>query len=261
MEKVFADESHSLLGVAGVAGFAVDMVRLFAVELENYEKFEGIQLSLTAKANRLAAIPRHQLPHALQGLSAVPVFAGVTPSTLNANIFSYDVLGEQFEESHWCSIGTGSPYVTTTLQRLWTADATPVEAIDATLQDLIEASTAGPDPRRDLYPLVYVVTGDGVTKIEPGVRRGQPVVFTSALERIVSLTHNASTSLFKLSEIYDRIFWGELFLSGPKPSKSKWAWQRSGDSCHRPVISKLLRRYADGTRWPVSFRGQRPRPA
>ena len=43
-----------------------------------------------------------------------------------------------------------------------------------------------------------------------GIRRGQPVVFASTTEGIVSLTHNASQSLFKLSEIYDRISWGAV---------------------------------------------------
>jgi len=170
MEKVFAADSHSLIGVAGVAGLAVDLARLFAVELEHYEKLEGTQLSLQGKANRLATLIRNQLPHALQGLSAIPVFAGVTPGTTEAKIFSYDAAGGRFEERHWCSIGSGSPYATTTLKRLWAAEATQDEAIDASLQALIDAAdadagTSGPDPRRGLYPLVYVVTGTGVTKI------------------------------------------------------------------------------------------------
>ncbi|HEY4557519.1 MAG TPA: proteasome subunit beta [Enteractinococcus sp.] len=171
MEKVFAADSHSLIGVAGVAGIAVEMARLFAVELEHYEKLEGTQLSLLGKANRLAALIRNQLPQALQGISAVPVFAGVTPDTSDAKIFTYDITGGRFEERHWCSIGSGSPYASTTLKRLWRADATQDEALDASIQALIDAAdadagTAGPDPRRELYPTVYVVTGDGVRKIE-----------------------------------------------------------------------------------------------
>jgi proteasome beta subunit len=174
MDKVFAADSHSLIGVSGVVGFAMDMARLFAVELEHYEKLEGTQLSLTGKANRLATLVRNQLPQALQGMSAVPVFAGVTPGTSEAKIFSYDVAGGRFEERDWCSIGSGSPYAGTTLKRLWNPDATQEQAIDASLLALIDAAdadagTAGPDPQRDLYPLVYVVTGDGVTAIEPAV--------------------------------------------------------------------------------------------
>lgn len=174
MDKVFAADSHSLIGVSGVAGFAADLARLFAVELEHYEKLEGTQLSLTGKANRLSALIRNQLPQALQGMSAIPVFAGVTPGTAEAKIFSYDVVGARFEERHWSSIGSGSPYASTTLKRLWRADGTQDHAIDASLQALIDAAdadagTAGPDPQRNLYPLVYVVTGDGVSAIEQDV--------------------------------------------------------------------------------------------
>lgn len=170
MEKVFAADSHSLIGVAGVAGIAIDMARLFAVELEHYEKLEGTQLSLLGKANRLAALVRSHLGHAMQGISAVPLFAGVTPATRDAKIFSYDITGGRFEERNWQSIGSGSPYALTTLKRLWSPDATSHQAIEASLQALIDAAdadagTAGPDPAKGLYPVVYVVTGEGVNQI------------------------------------------------------------------------------------------------
>ncbi len=170
MEKVFAADSHSLIGMAGVAGIAIDMARLFAVELEHYEKLEGTQLSLMGKANRLAALVRGHLGHALQGISAVPLFAGVTPDTSDAKIFSYDITGGRFEERNWQAIGSGSPYAASTLKRLWSAEATSHEAIEASLQSLIDAAdadagTAGPDHARGLYPVVYVVTGDGVNRI------------------------------------------------------------------------------------------------
>lgn len=174
MEKVFAADSHSLIGVAGVAGIAVDMARLFAVELEHYEKLEGTQLSLLGKANRLAALVRGHLGQALQGISAVPLFAGVTPNTAEAKIFSYDVTGGRFEEHHWHSIGSGSPYALTTLKRLWDPTATSDQAIETSLQAMIDAAesdaaTAGPDPARGLYPIVYVVTGQGVQRIADAV--------------------------------------------------------------------------------------------
>lgn len=170
MEKVFAADSHSLIGVAGVAGIAVDMARLFAVELEHYEKLEGTQLSLIGKANRLAALVKGHLGHAMQGMAAVPLFAGVTPGTGDAKIFSYDATGGRFEERNWHSIGSGSPYAATTLKRLWNPQATQDQAISASLQALwdaadADAGTAGPDPAKGLYPVVYVVTGDGVQKI------------------------------------------------------------------------------------------------
>ena len=52
------------------------MVRLFAVELEHYEKIEGVALTFAGKAARLSAMVRDNLPAAMQGLAAVPLFVG-----------------------------------------------------------------------------------------------------------------------------------------------------------------------------------------
>ena len=41
IEKVFPADEYSCVGIAGTAGLAVELVRLFQVELEHYEKIEG----------------------------------------------------------------------------------------------------------------------------------------------------------------------------------------------------------------------------
>src|SRR4051794_17980031 len=46
IEKVFPADHHSGVAIAGAAGPAVDLVRLFQLQLEHYEKIEGDQLSL-----------------------------------------------------------------------------------------------------------------------------------------------------------------------------------------------------------------------
>ena len=46
IEKVFPADRHSGVSIAGAAGPAVEMVRLFQTELEHYEKVEGVALSL-----------------------------------------------------------------------------------------------------------------------------------------------------------------------------------------------------------------------
>ena len=76
IEKVFHADEYSCVGIAGTAGLAVEMVRLFQVELEHYEKIEGATLSLEGKANRLAMMIRGNLAMAMQGLAVVPLFAG-----------------------------------------------------------------------------------------------------------------------------------------------------------------------------------------
>ena len=60
IEKVFPADEYSCVGIAGTAGLAVEMVRLFQIELEHYEKIEGTTLSMDGKANRLAALIRGQ---------------------------------------------------------------------------------------------------------------------------------------------------------------------------------------------------------
>ena len=98
IEKVFPADQYSVLGIAGTAGIAIDIVRLFQVELEHYEKIEGTLLSLEGKANRLGAMIRGNLPMALQGLSVVPLFAGVDRPQAVGRLFSYDVTGGRYEE-------------------------------------------------------------------------------------------------------------------------------------------------------------------
>src|SRR6185312_4739436 len=88
MEKVFSADRYSVVGIAGSAGIGLDLVRLFQVELEHYEKIEGELLSLDGKANRLAAMIRANLGRAMQGMSVVPLFAGYDPRQRTGRIFS-----------------------------------------------------------------------------------------------------------------------------------------------------------------------------
>ncbi|MDQ0855314.1 hypothetical protein QFZ79_003425 [Arthrobacter sp. V4I6] len=91
IEKVFPADQYSVLGIAGTAGIALDLTRLFQVELEHYEKIEGTLLSLEGKANRLGAMIRGNLPMAMQGLAVVPLFAGFDRPAGIGRLFSYDV--------------------------------------------------------------------------------------------------------------------------------------------------------------------------
>src|ERR1700755_313188 len=68
LEKVYRSDEFSALGYAGSVGVGIEFARLFAVELEHYEKMEGRSLSLEGKANRLARMVRGNLGAAMQGL-------------------------------------------------------------------------------------------------------------------------------------------------------------------------------------------------
>ena len=116
---MFRSDEFSCVGIAGMAGIGVELVRLFQVELEHYEKIEGRMLSLEGKANRLATMVRGNLGAAMQGLVVVPLFAGFDEERGLGRIFSYDVAGGRYEEHRFHSIGSGSVFARGALKKLY----------------------------------------------------------------------------------------------------------------------------------------------
>ena len=166
IEKVFPADEFSAVGIAGTAGIAVEMVRLFQTELEHYEKIEGSTLSLDGKANRLSALIRNNLGLAMQGLAVVPLFAGYDRRSNQGRIFSYDVTGGRYEETAFHSVGSGSMFAKGALKKLYRDDLSEEECVTAALQALYDAAdddsaTGGPDITRRIFPVVSVVTGQG----------------------------------------------------------------------------------------------------
>src|SRR5690606_12001033 len=98
IEKVFPADRHSGVAIAGAAGPAVEMVKLFQLQLEHYEKVEGTPLSLEGKANQLAQMVRAHLPAAMQGMAVVPLFAGYDRAREVGRLFEFDVTGGRYEE-------------------------------------------------------------------------------------------------------------------------------------------------------------------
>ncbi len=170
IEKVFPADEFSIIGIAGAAGIAVEMVGLFQVELEHYEKIEGAPLSLVGKANRLATMIRGNLGLALQGLVVVPLFAGWDAATEEGRIFSYDATGGRYEEHAFFSVGSGSVFARGALKKLYRPDLDAAGATMAVIQALYDASdddsaTGGPDLTRRIYPVVMTSTADGVQRV------------------------------------------------------------------------------------------------
>jgi len=170
IEKVFPADAYSCVGIAGTAGIAVEIVRLFQVELEHYEKIEGNTLSLDGKANRLATMIRGNLGAAMQGLAVVPLFAGFDLDAANpetaGRIFSYDVTGGRYEEHSFHSVGSGSMFARGALKKRYRDGVDEDEAMRLCVEALYDAAdddsaTGGPDMTRRIYPVVAVVTGDG----------------------------------------------------------------------------------------------------
>lgn len=166
IEKVFPADEFSAVGIAGTAGIAVEMVRLFQTELEHYEKIEGTTLSMDGKANRLAALIRGNLGMAMQGLAVVPLFAGYDLTASQGRIFSYDVTGGRYEETAFHSVGSGSLFARGSLKKLYRDDLDETGCVTAVVQALYDAAdddsaTGGPDLARRIFPVVQVIGPGG----------------------------------------------------------------------------------------------------
>ncbi len=173
IEKVFPADEFSAVGIAGTAGLAVELVRLFATELEHYEKIEGTTLSMDGKANRLAALIRANLGMAMQGLAVVPLFAGYDLVKQQGRIFSYDLTGGRYEETAFHAVGSGSLFARGSLKKLYREDLSAEECVTAAVQALYDAAdddsaTGGPDLTRRIFPVVAVSTAEGYRRMPDG---------------------------------------------------------------------------------------------
>ncbi|KMO97147.1 MULTISPECIES: proteasome subunit beta [Streptomyces] len=170
IEKVFPADEYSAVGIAGTAGLAVEMVKLFQLELEHFEKVEGTTLSLEGKANRLSTMIRSNLGMAMQGLAVVPLFAGYDEAKEKGRIFSYDVTGGRSEEHGYAATGSGSIFARGSMKKLFRPDLTEEQATTLVVQALYDAAdddsaTGGPDLYRHIYPIVTVITDEGFRRL------------------------------------------------------------------------------------------------
>ncbi len=174
IEKVFQADEYSCVGIAGTAGLAVEMVRLFQVELEHYEKIEGSTLSLDGKANRLSTMIRNNLGAAMQGLAVVPLFAGydleADSSEKAGRIFSYDITGGRYEEHSFYSVGSGSLFARGALKKRYRDGVDEAGAVRLCVDALYDAAdedsaTGGPDLTRRIFPVVVTVTDEGFRRL------------------------------------------------------------------------------------------------
>jgi proteasome beta subunit len=183
IEKVYPADEYSCIGIAGTAGIAVELVRIFQVELEHYEKIEGALLSLDGKANRLSSMIRQNLGLAMQGLAVVPLLAGYDLDRGVGRIFSYDVTGGRYEEHDHHSVGSGSVFARGSLKKRWRPGLDAAQAVSVAVEALFDAAdddsaTGGPDQTRSIYPVVATVTDAGYVRVpedEVGAAAGNAV--------------------------------------------------------------------------------------
>ncbi len=166
IEKVFAADRHSAVAIAGAAGPAVEMVRLFQLQLEHYEKVEGSPISLEGKANQLSQMLRGNLPAAMSGLAVVPIFAGYDLARESGRLFEYDITGGRYEEADYAATGSGSLHAETVIKVGYRRDMSADEAITLLCESLFQAAdadsaTGGADTLRGIYPIVATISSDG----------------------------------------------------------------------------------------------------
>ncbi len=171
VQKLHPADRHSGIAIAGSAGFGLELIRLFQLQLEHYEKVEGLALSLEGKANQLAGMVRQHLGLAMQGFVVVPLFAGFDVRREAGRIFTYDPTGGRYEETDFHADGSGGRDARTTVKLGWTPGMAREETIELAVQALYEAAdedsaTGGPDAVRGIYPTVATITDQGFTLVE-----------------------------------------------------------------------------------------------
>ena len=170
MDKVAQADRHSAVAIAGTAGPAMEMVKLFQLQLEHYEKVEGQALSLDGKANQLSSMVRSNLPAAMQGMVVVPIFAGFDLLSGEGRLFTFDVTGGRYEETEYVATGSGSLHAGTVIKLGFHEGLSRDEVVDLVLRALWEAAdadsaTGGPDMRRGIFPIVATIDVNGFVRL------------------------------------------------------------------------------------------------
>jgi len=173
MEKVVQADQHSGVAIAGAAGPAMEMIKLFQLQLEHYEKVEGSSLSLEGKANQLSMMVRGNLPAAMQGMVVVPIFAGYDLLRSVGRLFTYDVTGGRYEEHDYVATGSGMLHAGTVVKIGWRDGMSRDDAVALACRGLWEAAdadsaTGGPDGLGGIYPVVATITADGWSRLDDG---------------------------------------------------------------------------------------------
>jgi proteasome beta subunit len=175
VQKVYITDDYTATGIAGTAAIAVEFARLYAVELEHYEKLEGVALTFAGKVNRLATMVRGNLGAALQGFVALPLLAGYDLDDPNpqaaGRIVSFDAAGGwNFEEEGYQSVGSGSIFAKSSMKKLYTQVTDAESALRVAVEALYDAAdddsaTGGPDLVRGIYPTAVVIGADGAEEV------------------------------------------------------------------------------------------------
>ncbi|KJX75183.1 proteasome subunit beta [Mycobacterium lepromatosis] len=175
VRKVYITDDYTAIGIAGIAAVAVEFARLYAVELEHYEKLEGVPLTFAGKVNRLAIMVRSNLVAAMQGLLALPLLAGydihASDPQSAGRIVSFDAAGGwNIEEEGYQSVGSGSIFAKSSIKKLYSQVSDADSALRVAIEALYDAAdddsaTGGPDLVRGIYPTAVTIGAEGAAEV------------------------------------------------------------------------------------------------
>ncbi len=175
VQKVYVTDEYTATGIAGTAAIAVEFARLYAVELEHYEKLEGVPLTFAGKVNRLAIMVRGNLGAAMQGLLALPLLVAYDiddPDGEHAGrIVSFDAAGGwNVEEEGYQAVGSGSLFAKSSMKKLYAQVADADSALRVAVEALYDAAdddsaTGGPDLVRGIYPTAVTIDSEGAVDV------------------------------------------------------------------------------------------------
>ena len=175
VQKVHIADDYTATGIAGTAAIAVEFARLYAVELEHYEKVEGVPLTFRGKVNRLATMVRGNLGDALQGFVALPLLVGYDLDDSDpgnaGRIVSFDAAGGwNIEEEGDQSVGSGSLFAKSSIKKLYSHVTDADSALKVAIESLYDAAdddsaTGGPDLTRGIYPTAVLLGVKGAAGV------------------------------------------------------------------------------------------------
>jgi proteasome beta subunit len=175
VQKVYITDDYTATGIAGTAAIAVEFARLYAVELEHYEKVEGVPLTFPGKVNRLSTMVRGNLGAALQGFVALPLLVGYDLDDSNpeaaGRIVSFDAAGGwNIEDEGYQSVGSGSIFAKSSIKKLYSAVTDADSALRAAVESLYDAAdddsaTGGPDLVRGIFPTAVTIEAEGAADV------------------------------------------------------------------------------------------------
>ncbi len=170
MDKVFRIDHTCMMAIAGAAGPAIEMVKMFQLELEHFEKLDGQELTFEGKANRLSFLLRQNLPAAMQGLAVMPLYAGYDHDKNRGRIYKFDITGGRYNETDFYATGSGGKDARSSLKKGWRPGLSQGQAVEMAIEALMEAAdedtaTGGFDIARGIYPIAKWADREGAIDI------------------------------------------------------------------------------------------------